>query len=830
MKLNQSNKTTVASQGVKASSGFSISTSAHMFNILSDGLYSDKIGAVLREIGANGNDAHIMAGKPDLPFEVKLPSRLDSTFYVKDFGPGLDDTEVCELYTTYGWSSKQNSNEVTGAFGLGSKSPFAYTDSFSICAVKNGVKRVYTAHKDDDGKPVVSLLSETPAEPDWQAGVMVTFPVPPEDFNEFLSKAANIYRWFRVKPSILGAKLDIADAKFSTRGSNFGIGSSDARDQQPRVVMASVAYPLNASRLEGLNEVCQALLACNIHLFMPTGSVMPTPNREDIQYDKNSRPAIAEALKSAAVEVAKEIYARVHEQKATPWMWHKRIREYAESLPTSIRYQVRKFLELIGTDKKEIDMLAKLFEEERCIMPHWVGDGRDAPRVPLKKDAKGETIRDTEGHALYDYDNYDKRGCRVWYYWLDRTTRGSNPVKRKEVIGGHVRWASNGDPKPLEMKYTDDVVILVGDITRADMRVKYHLDVAGMDNRKVILIQPTRGADKAYAQKYADEIAGVTTRGLGGLPTSLASNIVLPESVVLKAKQPRLTIEEKREAFAEDEFTYFSLTDPLNPVSEMAAGDVDDDEKFFVNVREQRGVVTYTNTLDDGSVLSYMADDLREIARRISSLRQIEGVAGLKGFFVLRGDLVKSLKLREDGWEPAMPELATLMQNKEWAEKLATHIDTSPELRLNDQWSARQAGFPGVLAHHSRKATPFFGCLKRLMGDHPLVLLANRLAAKAQAAGTSRKTSQVEVLVAQLNQKALYQHRLTMPGLTRLSEREVSSLAYDVYPPLKLLNFEAWLELANEDPDMAANLFWQFVHLKADVDVDQAKLLHKMAA
>lgn len=164
MKITTNVKSTVATQGVQSSSGFSIATTAHMFGILSDGLYSDKIGAVLREIGANAMDAHIMAGKPDQPFEVKLPSQFDKTFHIKDFGPGLSDQDVRELYTTYGWSSKQNSNETTGAFGLGSKSPFAYTDAFSICAVKDGVKRIYTAHKDDSGKPVVSLMSETASD------------------------------------------------------------------------------------------------------------------------------------------------------------------------------------------------------------------------------------------------------------------------------------------------------------------------------------------------------------------------------------------------------------------------------------------------------------------------------------------------------------------------------------------------------------------------------------------------------------------------------------------------------------------------------------------
>jgi hypothetical protein len=829
MKLTQGTKSTVDSQGVKGSSGFSIATSAHMFNILSDGLYSDKIGAVLREIGANAMDAHIMAGKPDLPFEVKLPSRFDSTFHIKDFGPGLDDHEVRHLYTTYGWSNKQGDNDTTGGFGLGSKSPFAYTDSFSICAVKDGIKRVYTAHKDDDGKPVVSLLSEDPADEDWQAGVMVTFPVPPEDVSEFISKASNIFRWFKVEPKVLGAKVDVKKPQFHTKGNNFGMGSDDTRDQSPRVVMANVAYPLNSSRLDSLEPVCSALLSCGIHLFVPTGTVMPTPNREDIQYDKTSKPALAALLKEAAQEVAKEIYARVYEQKSKPWEWHRKIREYAESLPTTIRMSITKFLALVAKDKAELDLMSRLFADEYCDVPAWVGDGRDAPLVTFKKDASGNVIKDKDGAPLYDYDNYDKRGCRVWYYWLDKSSRGQNPVKRKEVINGQTRYASSKEPSPLKVKYTDDVKVLVADATRSDMRIKWMMDEAGKEGTKVLLVQPVRGADVAFATQYAKNLAG-TKQGLGGLSIDVVSSIVLPEAVLAKAKAaPRMTLEEKREAFAEDEFLYFSLTDPLNPTQNLAAGDVDEEDKFFVNLREQRGYQTFTNTLDDGTVLSYDMEALTTVCKQIAALRRIEACEGLKGFFVLRGDLVKSLKLREDGWKLALPEIVGLTKNQEWLDKLGKHVDTSPELRLTERHYARYAGYPGILAYHSKKATPFFGQLKRLMPDHPLVLLANRLAAKAQANG-GRQVSDVEKIVHKLNEKLDYRQRMEMPGLTRMSEQEVARLANDVYPTLKLLNFEAWCDTADQDAEMAANLFWQFVHLKADSNPDQAKLLQKMAA
>ena len=138
MKLAYTDSHVLGSHGLTQTKEFSIRTSAHAFKLLSSGLYSDKISAVLREIGCNAMDAHVEEGTPDRPIEVKLPNRIDHQFYIKDWGPGLSHADIMELYTTYFASTKQTSNDLTGAFGLGSKSPFSYVDSFVVVSVHDG--------------------------------------------------------------------------------------------------------------------------------------------------------------------------------------------------------------------------------------------------------------------------------------------------------------------------------------------------------------------------------------------------------------------------------------------------------------------------------------------------------------------------------------------------------------------------------------------------------------------------------------------------------------------------------------------------------------------
>ena len=130
------------------------SNSAKAFSILSSGLYANKIRAIIRELSTNAYDSHVAAGCADRPFEVHLPTSLEPWFSVRDYGVGLSHQQVVNIYTTYFESTKTGSNDFVGALGLGSKSPFSYTENFGVTAVQNGHMGVYTALIDRIAKTV----------------------------------------------------------------------------------------------------------------------------------------------------------------------------------------------------------------------------------------------------------------------------------------------------------------------------------------------------------------------------------------------------------------------------------------------------------------------------------------------------------------------------------------------------------------------------------------------------------------------------------------------------------------------------------------------------
>ena len=129
----------------------------HLFAILRDKLYSDKIMAVIREYSTNATDAHVEAGTPEKPVDVTLPTRLDPHLIIRDYGLGLTEEEVRELYVMYGSSTKRATNDAIGQLGLGCKSGFAYSDQFMVISYKDGKKYTYNAYLDETngGNPVL---------------------------------------------------------------------------------------------------------------------------------------------------------------------------------------------------------------------------------------------------------------------------------------------------------------------------------------------------------------------------------------------------------------------------------------------------------------------------------------------------------------------------------------------------------------------------------------------------------------------------------------------------------------------------------------------------
>ena len=307
MKLNTSPANLAEISGGLGVTQFQMRANAKSFTILSNTLYSNKIRAIVRELGTNAFDSHVAAGCPEKPFQVHLPTMLEPWFAVRDFGVGLSSSDIEQIYTVYFESTKDTSNLFNGCLGLGSKSPFSYSTNFTVTSVKDGIRSLYSAFIDDTGCPAVARLfhGET-REPN---GVEVKFPVNTQDFNAFRYEAQVVYGVFSVRPEILGEPEFDSWYSPTVVYSNIVPGFDIIHDPNARrapyttsyAVMGNVAYPIDLpdSELKSLSDLEKSLLDyCRIEF--ETGEIDFQPSREGLSYIPLTVNAIKRKLSEAA--------------------------------------------------------------------------------------------------------------------------------------------------------------------------------------------------------------------------------------------------------------------------------------------------------------------------------------------------------------------------------------------------------------------------------------------------------------------------------------------------------------------------------------------------
>lgn len=256
---------------------FKIQATGKAFSILSNALYQHKVKAVVREIGCNAYDAHIDARNTQTPFDVSLPTKEDPHFKVRDYGIGLAEDKFVEVYTTYFGSSKSDSNDHTGGLGLGSKTPFIMSQSFTVHSYYNGTEYMWHSFVNDNGEPDVMLLTSRPTTE--HNGLQVIVPIGQglseternALFRQFAEEAQTVYGWFDTIPNVtangnpvtITSRLHGSKSKYTslklTGVENTTVYYSCDQDKVNQgstiyIKMGNVVYPYDLSAVRGLDR------------------------------------------------------------------------------------------------------------------------------------------------------------------------------------------------------------------------------------------------------------------------------------------------------------------------------------------------------------------------------------------------------------------------------------------------------------------------------------------------------------------------------------------------------------------------------------------------
>ena len=308
MKLNTALTRDHSSAGFGETRQFGFEMNAFAFHAVIDGIYSDKIGAPVREYMTNAWDAHRMVGKDDVPFVVMAPSTFHPYFMVRDFGPGMTHEEVTERATTMFASDKRDTNVQAGMLGLGMKSGFAYTSQYTITCYTGSEKREYVCFLDESGAPSVTAMD--PVADSEPRGVKVTFPVKQHDIHRFCTAVEKVMIGFDPMPKVLNDQWKPAEPTTIMKGSNFRIVNSHLI-KRPYVQQGCVLYPLNLG--EFLDNYDYGFTSLPIIIDVPIGTASVSTSRESLGYDAETKANLERIYGQVLREISQNIQATLDE-------------------------------------------------------------------------------------------------------------------------------------------------------------------------------------------------------------------------------------------------------------------------------------------------------------------------------------------------------------------------------------------------------------------------------------------------------------------------------------------------------------------------------------
>jgi len=270
--------------------------------------YSNPYLAAFREYIANALDAHVESGQTR-SVEVTLPSAVAPSLTIEDFGLGLTREEL-RGFGQFGKSSKRDSNDYVGGFGLGSKSGLAVSDQFTVIAVKNGKKNTVIVGRDESGAPMMSFPFPEQDTADTN-GVKIIIPTTDRSKFEnaihggfFLGVKPGTLLVDDIDPAIDYANVyqdqvwdELPDGLGWRLKSNINRAVATLNQRDVTMLIAGVRYKLDSAQLADVpNALVEGYLS-EIVINVENGAVTIHSSRETLIYDKPTRDYIQQRIK-----------------------------------------------------------------------------------------------------------------------------------------------------------------------------------------------------------------------------------------------------------------------------------------------------------------------------------------------------------------------------------------------------------------------------------------------------------------------------------------------------------------------------------------------------
>jgi hypothetical protein len=276
--------------------------------------------AIAREVTCNARDAHREVGHPGRAIEIQFPNQWEKNLVIQDFGPGISPQRMEEVFVNFGSSTKRSDNVQTGGFGLGAKTPFAYSDSFTVVTVVDGLKYTYTAYIDETQVGKMDMLG-APAKTDERNGTSICIAISKNDKQTFIDYIMASTKHWKVKPLLKGLDPAPAYPKIETiySGTDWvlpdrnSVSASDRygyRTTRSAALVDGIEYPLDADALVNATRLQKSVLETGFFLSFDVGELSLSASRDNLHYCDKTQAKILEKIDV----LIKEIVALVTEK------------------------------------------------------------------------------------------------------------------------------------------------------------------------------------------------------------------------------------------------------------------------------------------------------------------------------------------------------------------------------------------------------------------------------------------------------------------------------------------------------------------------------------
>lgn len=369
-----------------------------VLEILRSGLYKNPIASICREIPSNGRDANREVGKGQTPIEISIvePNQLfnvsDLAMVFKDNGPGISEDRMDNVFIQFGASTKRGSNDFTGGFGLGAKTPFAYTDTFSVITIVDGMKYWYQAtlgkkdgETDDEGKKGKMTLMHKESTKE-ENGTSIVVPIKnSNDRRTFEREVFTATFFWDVKPiykNFQHYNLDSYKITPIFEGPDFKIiKTSPSLFYDHQILIDGIAYEADRNLLNYTNTDLGDGVVCA--LLFKNGELTIAANRETLQYNDKTKKLCNERWKSLLKTFEQEI--------------EREIETSSDLLEAILKVRSVYKNQHYGTEK--IDVLFRALKHN------------DSPRFTYKKEDLGQYVsHDFKGYRLLTFEPSSRTG------------------------------------------------------------------------------------------------------------------------------------------------------------------------------------------------------------------------------------------------------------------------------------------------------------------------------------------------------------------------------------------------------------------------------------